>query len=109
MATWISRSVNLTLAGDRQQISTSDFPVLAITFLANDDNTGTLYVGDDTVDKDALDGPGAGPLLPGRKQNVRPADILQANGVPHTVSLATFYLDGTVTDDKLVYFALLDI
>lgn len=108
MATFVSRSVNLTTAGTPQQITTVDSRVLSITFIAPDANTGTIYVGDSTVDKDAAAGPIGIPILPGRVMDVDPSKFTQATGIPHAVLLSTFWIDGTVTNEDLLYFALLD-
>lgn len=106
MATFISRTVNLDAAGVAQQISQDTTGVLSITFLAPDANTGTIYVGDSTVDKDA---PNAPPVVPGRVMTVDPSKFFQNTGQSHTVPLSSFWIDGTVTDEDVIYFALLDI
>ena len=103
MATFISRTVNLNAAGVAQQISQDTTGVLSITFLANDLNTGSMYVGDSTV---SSDGP---PLLPGRVMTVDPSKFIQNTGQSHTVPLSSFWIDGAVTDEDVIYFALLDI
>lgn len=107
MAKYVQRTVRLVAAGNPQQLSTSGESVLSITFTAAPTNTGTLYVGDLTTDKDATP-PQGKTLVPGQVKTVKPSDFHQDDGLPHTVPLSSFWFDGTVSDDDLEYFALVN-
>ena len=97
----------LGTAGTPQQFDSTDIRVLSITFTAAPANTGTLYVGSSTVDRDS-DPPIGQPLIPGQVMTVAPSVFNQDTGLPHTIRLDTFWFDGTVTGDDLVCFAIVE-
>lgn len=107
MAKYVQKTVRLAAAGSPQQISTGTEDVLSITFTAAPTNTGTLYVGDKDADKDGTP-PQGKTLLPGQVKTVKPSDFYQNDGLPHTTPLSSFWFDGTVSEDDLEYFALVN-
>lgn len=105
MARIFSVTKALGTAGTPQQFDSGIRRILSITFTAAPENTGTLYVGSSTVDRDS-DPPIGQPLVPGQVMTVTPSDFDQDTNIPQTIPLDTFWFDGTVTGDDLVCFAI---
>ena len=107
MADIFATTKALGTAGTPQQFDTTIVRVLSITFTAAPANTGTLYVGSSTVDRDS-DPPIGQPLIPGQVMTVTPSDFLQDTNLLHSIPMSNFWFDGTVTGDDLVCFAIVE-
>lgn len=100
MAEPFGKEVTVATAGTRVQISTDDWHVLSITFIAAVGNSGIAYFGDVTVSATI-----GFPLEPGDAFTDSPSQALQDTNIPHSTLLSDYYVDVATSGDKVAYFA----
>ena len=92
---------SLTLAGTRQQISTTQIIAYKILFVADTGNAGTIYIGDSTVS--STNGMALA-VVNSAGQSFEAVPPTETSGGNAKVDLSNFYFDGSSSGDKVRVF-----